>query len=89
MTDGLEKAWRYRWAGLNSLLWGKIRDVQTWVETGSADGTAEKPAPTLTPEVARYAKAIELAGRFVMPDEVEGILAKHGQATTATATTTG
>jgi hypothetical protein len=73
MADAIERSWRERFVGLGLLLFGKIKDVGTYINQGRIDGVASQPPP-LTPEVARHMKAIEIAGRFVMPDEVERIL---------------
>lgn len=55
------------------LAWGAIKNVAQFIETGDVDGKPPPP-PTVTPEVSRYMRAIDKAGRFVMPDEVDKIL---------------
>lgn len=82
MADGQNKAWRERLVALVMLAFGNVKDVGRFIETGEVDGAAKQNAPTLTPEVARHMKACEIAGRFVMPDEVERFLSNG--ATTAT-----
>lgn len=74
MADGQNKAWRERLVALVMLAFGNVKDVGRFIETGDVGGAAKQNAPTLTPEVARHMKACELAGRFVMPDEVEKFL---------------
>jgi hypothetical protein len=82
MAEGSSRAWRGRLVELSLLAWGKIEDVGSYLETGEIAG--RKPvAPSITPEVSRYMRAIDKAGRFVMPDEVDKILGEeHGPPTT-------
>ena len=82
MAEGSSRAWRSRLVELSLLAWGKIEDVGSYLETGEIAG--RKPvAPSITPEVSRYMRAIDKAGRFVMPDEVDKILGEeHGPQTT-------
>ena len=80
MADGHERAWRERFTGLGLLLYGHIKDVQSWIETGRVHVEAAALPPELNDSVARYSRAIQLnGGRFVMPDQVERILAAHGE----------
>lgn len=86
MADGKNKAWRERLVALVMLAFGNVKDVGRFIETGDVGGPAKQSAPALTPEVARHMKAIETAGRFVMPDEVDRIL-NDGPTKTTNATT--
>ena len=74
MADAAGRAWRERLVALVALAFGNVGDIKQFIETGDVCGTAKSNAPTLTPEVARHMKACEIAGRFVMPDEVEKFL---------------
>ncbi len=91
MCDGAERAWRDRWVGLSALLFGHVKNVAAFIEHGTLDAPQPQAASgTHTPEVARYMRAIELnGGRFLMPDDAERILAKHGEATRAAAPADG
>ncbi len=73
IAEGSSRAWRGRLFELSLLAWGKIEDVGRYLETGEVDGRKLLPPP-ITPEVSRYMRAIDKAGRFVMPDEVDKIL---------------
>ncbi len=84
MGHGLERRWRERFVGLAALLYGDVKDTRAYIETGAVRGSSGGAANLHTPEVARYMKAIEIAGRFIMPDEVDGVLAQHGTPTTET-----
>ena len=82
MAEGSSRAWRGRLVELSLLAWGKIEDVGSYLETGEIAGR-KQPAPSITPDVSRYMRAIDKAGRFVMPDEVDKILGEeHGPPTT-------
>ena len=78
MAAGAGRTWRERLVSVCMLAAGKISNVARYIETGDVGETAATGLP-LTPEVARHAKAIELnGGRFVMPEDVDRILAQHG-----------
>ena len=83
MAEAHSRAWRERLVALSMLVWGSIKNVVAFIETGSVD-EKPPPPPTVTPEVSRYMRAIDKAGRFVMPDEVDKILGDepHGTPTT-------
>ena len=82
MAQGAGKVWRSRLVELSLLAWGKLEDVGTYLETGDIGGRKPQMA-TITPEVSRHMKAIEKAGRFVMPEEVDKILGdRNGTPTT-------
>jgi hypothetical protein len=81
MGDAAGRAWRERLVSVCLLAAGKIADVSRYIETGEVS-TAPAAGVPVTAEVARHCKAIELnGGRFVMPEEVEGILSKHATET--------
>lgn len=79
MAEANSRAWRERLVALSMLAWGSIKNIGAFIETGSVDDKPP-PAPSVTPQVSRYMRAIEKAGRFVMPEEVDAILgdAEHG-----------
>lgn len=83
MAEAHSRAWRERLVALSMLVWGSIKNVGAFIETGSVD-ERPPPPPTVTPEVSRYMRAIDKAGRFIMPDEVDKILGDepHGTPTT-------
>lgn len=75
MADAASKAWRERLVALVSLAFGSVKDVGRFIDTGEVDGGGGRgQAVPLTPQVSRHMKAIEKAGRFVMPEDVERIL---------------
>jgi hypothetical protein len=77
MVEGQQEAIRGNLVAQAALVWGQIQDVKLFIQTGRAEAKPEwvgKPA-AVTDDVARYAAAIERAGRFLMPDEVDGWLA--------------
>lgn len=83
MAEAHSRAWRERLVALSMLVWGSIKNVGAFIETGGVDERPQPP-PTVTPEVSRYMRAIEKAGRFVMPDEVDKILGDSEHGTPAT-----
>lgn len=76
MAEAQNRAWRERLVALSMLVWGSIKNVGAFIETGSVD-ERPPPPPSVTPEVSRYMRAIDKAGRFVMPDEVDAILGEE------------
>ena len=77
MVEGQQEAIRRNLVAQAALVWGQVTDLDRFIATGEVEvRPAEygQPAP-VTPEVARYKRAIEIAGRFVMPDEVDKWLA--------------
>lgn len=75
MARGRDRRTREHNAALSSLVWGEIKDVQTYILEGRVDGKGRigKPAP-ITPDVARYMEAIKRnGGKFLMPEDVEGL----------------
>jgi hypothetical protein len=73
MVEGRREAVRRNLVAQAALVWGQIDDLQQFIATGRAEAKPEyvgQPAP-VTEDVARYAQAMERAGRFLMPDEVD------------------
>lgn len=84
MADAASKSWRERLVALVALAFGSVKDVGRFIETGYVDGPKTGESVAVTPQVSRYMKAIEKnGGRFVMPEDVERILA-DGSPTIAT-----
>jgi len=75
MADANSKAWRERLVSLVSLAFGGVKDVAEFIDTGRVTEAA-RSAPAIDGKVARHMRACEIAGRFVMPEEVEAILGK-------------
>lgn len=73
MADAHSKAWRERLVALVSLAFGGIKDVGEFIATGRVS-EAVRSVPAIDGKVARHMRACEIAGRFVMPEEVEVIL---------------
>jgi len=73
MADAASRAWRERLVALVGLAFGGIKDVGAFIETGQVSESV-KTAPAIDAAVARHMRACEIAGRFVMPDEVEKFL---------------
>jgi hypothetical protein len=84
-ADAVNRVWRERLVALVGLAFGSVKDVSRFIETGEVDGGSRGQSVPLTPEVSRHMKAIEKAGRFVMPDEVERILADGSPTATGNA----
>lgn len=74
MADANAKAWRERLVALAMLVWGKVGDVAAFIDRGEANAAPKSAGVPISPDVARHMAAIEKAGRFVMPDEVDNIL---------------
>lgn len=73
MCDGQQRAVRRNLIAQAALVWGNVRDLQAFIDSGRVDGQAsgERRPVAMSPEVDRYAYALRHAGRFLMPDEVE------------------
>lgn len=76
MFRGQQRAVRQSLAAQAALVWGQVGDVGEFIESGRIDPVVEKSAPPITDDVARHIRAQEIAGRFVMPEEVDAWLAK-------------
>lgn len=83
MAEGRGEHERRNLVSLAGLVWGKIKDVGTFIESGRVDGNSRIGQPAeITPDVAEYLAACEKAGRFLEPEEV------YGKTSTATGTAT-
>lgn len=73
MAEGRGEYERRNLVSLAGLVWGKIKDVGTFIETGRVDGDSRVGQPAeISPEVAEYIAACDKAGRFLQPEEVYG-----------------
>jgi len=73
MAEGRGEYERRNLVSLAGLVWGKIKDVGTFIETGRVDGDSRVGQPAeISPEVAEYIAACDRAGRFLQPEEVYG-----------------
>ena len=73
MAEGRRRAVRESLAAQAALVWGHVRDVGEYIESGRLDAAPASlgQAPALSPYETLYATAIERAGKFIMPDEVD------------------
>ncbi len=77
MTAGQQETIRRNLVAQAAAVWGGIENLDEFIHTGNCTARPEYVgrAPEVTPDVARYRRAMEIAGKFIMPEEVDAWLA--------------